>query len=300
MNFIRDTHANGAELLASVYPDHTEFVLAHPNGWEGAQQAKMRRAAVYGRLVPDTPEGRARIRFVTEGEASLHACVLSGLAAEVLSNASSKNGFLIVDAGGGTLDLSSYAIKGTNPLIMEEIAPPDCVFAGSVFVSRRARDFFERESIREYERVFADDITEKLKGSVYGTPASLDHITRQFDEKTKRLFRDKRDTQFVPFGSPFDKDSAFGIRNGQLRLTGFVRLPSQSIPFPESCFSRPEVANLFEPSIDGESLTAFETVSRKTADQTPQQPTTRSSASWSLRPARPSRSVTLTSPERFS
>jgi hypothetical protein len=62
-----------------------QFVLSHPNGWEGAQQTKMRRAAVYGGLIPDTDEGKARIRFVTEGEASLHACVLNGLAADVLS-----------------------------------------------------------------------------------------------------------------------------------------------------------------------------------------------------------------------
>lgn len=38
----------------------------------------------------------------------------------------SKHGFLIADAGGGTLDISAYAIKGTAPLAMEEIAPPDC------------------------------------------------------------------------------------------------------------------------------------------------------------------------------
>ncbi len=65
-------------------PD-TQIVLSHPNGWEGPQQTRMRNAAVYGKLVPDTDEGRARIRFVTEGEASLHACVLSGLASDVLS-----------------------------------------------------------------------------------------------------------------------------------------------------------------------------------------------------------------------
>lgn len=38
-----------------------------------------------GQLIEDTDEGKARIRFVTEGEASLHACVLNGLAADVLS-----------------------------------------------------------------------------------------------------------------------------------------------------------------------------------------------------------------------
>lgn len=32
----------------------------------------------------------------------------------------------MADAGGGTLDISSYAIRGTSPLIIEEIAPADC------------------------------------------------------------------------------------------------------------------------------------------------------------------------------
>jgi hypothetical protein len=83
-NFIIDTHGNGAALWNAVEHD-IQFVLSHPNGWEGAQQTKMRRAAIYGGLIPDTNEGKARIRFVTEGEASLHACVLNGLAADVLS-----------------------------------------------------------------------------------------------------------------------------------------------------------------------------------------------------------------------
>lgn len=83
-SFIVDTHANGHALWRAVEHD-IQFVLSHPNGWEGAQQTKMRRAAVIGGLIQDTDEGRARIRFVTEGEASLHACVLNGLAADVLS-----------------------------------------------------------------------------------------------------------------------------------------------------------------------------------------------------------------------
>jgi hypothetical protein len=213
-NFITDTHANGPALWHAVEHD-IQFVLSHPNGWEGAQQAKMRRSAINGGLILDTDAGKARIRFVTEGEASLHACVLNGLAADVLSNPS-RHGFLIADAGGGTLDISSYAIRGTSPLVIEEIAPPDCIFAGSVFVSRRAREFLEK----------------KLQNSKYGTADSLDHITKRFDETTKRLFRDKKDLQFIPFGSPLDKDMPVGIRGGQLKLTGN------------------EVSEFFEPSIE--------------------------------------------------
>lgn len=106
------------------------------------------------------------------------------------------------------------------------------IFAGSVFVSRRARLFFE----------------EKLKASPYGTVDSLDHITKRFDETTKRLFRDKKDMQFVPFGSPLDKDQAVGIRGGQLKLTGSVRSLSFKVPLIQ-LLRRDEVADLFEPSI---------------------------------------------------
>ncbi|KIY51050.1 hypothetical protein FISHEDRAFT_37884 [Fistulina hepatica ATCC 64428] len=219
--FIIDTHANGSQLWSGV-ESNIQFVLSHPNGWEGAQQTKMRRAAVYGRLIPDTNEGKARIYFVTEGEASLHACVLNGLATDVLSNPS-KHGFIVADAGGGTLDISSYAIKGTFPLVIEEIAPPDCIFAGSVFVGRRFRQFLE----------------EKLKDSKYGTSDALDHITKRFDETTKRLFRDKRESQYILFGSPLDKDPSVGIRSGQLKLTGA------------------DVAQLFEASIEA-AMTAIQ------------------------------------------
>lgn len=63
-------------------------------------------------------------------------------------------------------------------------------------------------------------VSVKLKNSKYGTPDSLDHITKRFDETTKRLFRDANEIQFVHFGSPLDKDLNAGIRMGQLRLTG--------------------------------------------------------------------------------
>lgn len=134
----------------------------------------------------------------------------------------------MADAGGGTLDISSYAVKGVSPLLIEEIAPPDCtsyfvffrfipnspslrsrftsgLFSGSIFVSRRARKFLEQ----------------KLDGSSrYGTPAMLDHIAKKFDETTKRLFRTRAEAQYLDFGSPLDKDSTVGIRNGKLKLTG--------------------------------------------------------------------------------
>ena len=81
--YIEDTHADGAELWNSV-EDHREFVLTHPNGWRGPQLAQMRAAATYAGLVPDNPQGRSRIRFMTEGEASLHYCGRNNYASDMI------------------------------------------------------------------------------------------------------------------------------------------------------------------------------------------------------------------------
>ena len=70
--YIRERQGN--KILESVGAD-VDFVLSHPNGWEGKQQSEMRSAAIAAGLVADMTEGLERISFVTEGEASLHFCL---------------------------------------------------------------------------------------------------------------------------------------------------------------------------------------------------------------------------------
>ena len=123
-SFIQDTHANGVRLWESV-KDELYFVLSHPNGWEGAQQAEMRKAAVLAKLIPDTSVGHARLSFVTEGEASLHFAVQNGLPVGVMEDG---EGVVIVDAGGGTIDISSYSKNVQEAKNrFEEVAAPQCM-----------------------------------------------------------------------------------------------------------------------------------------------------------------------------
>jgi hypothetical protein len=82
-SYIQQTHANGHVLWASVEHD-IDYVLSHPNGWEGFQQAQMRKAAVLAGLIPDDATGHSRISFVTEGEASLHFSIENGLPPDVM------------------------------------------------------------------------------------------------------------------------------------------------------------------------------------------------------------------------
>lgn len=81
--FIQEAHVDGVGLWSSVQA-RTHFILPHPNGWEGEQQSQMRQGAILAGLIAATPEGRERVHFVTEGEASLHYCIINGLTTEAM------------------------------------------------------------------------------------------------------------------------------------------------------------------------------------------------------------------------
>ncbi|PPQ68081.1 hypothetical protein CVT24_002945 [Panaeolus cyanescens] len=223
-------HAHGATIWESLSsslnpsPDDagryqpgqgTVYVLSHPNGWQGFQQQSYATAACKAGLLPDDPEVLyERLHFVTEGEASLH------WASETIGSGSAMKkgtGFTVIDAGGGTIDVSSYRRKkkaSEERGVFEEIASPTCYFQGSVLVTVRARAFLKERLI---DSEYYDD---------------LDDILHAFDDTTKLNFRDPNDPQFVKFGGVGDNDEDVGIRFGQLRLKG------------------EEVAALFKPAID--------------------------------------------------
>jgi len=138
-SYIQDTYPNGPTIWTTL-KDDVHFVLSHPNGWEGKEQSQMRLAAVKAGLVPDTPSGHSRLVFVTEGEASLHFTIESGALSQTMevwivlllfvSNTTDNvkgEGVVIVDAGGGTIDLSTYKrVRKLNHRTFEEIAMPEC------------------------------------------------------------------------------------------------------------------------------------------------------------------------------
>lgn len=199
-SYIQDTHANGPDLWASV-KDDIHYVLSHPNGWQGIEQSQMRRAAVLADLIPDTLTGHARVEFVTEGEASLHFVIQNGDLADTMEKGEVV---VIVDAGGGTIDISTYkqSTTETKRRKFEEITAPQCYFQGSIFINFYARKFLEEALL---DSNYIDD---------------LDHIMRCFDATTKCRFRDANEPQYVKFGSARDNDVVNNIRFGQLKLYG--------------------------------------------------------------------------------
>lgn len=73
--YIQEQHPGIGQSLWNGPEIH--YVLSHPNGWEGPQQALMRQAAEKAGLVPSG--GRNKLTFITEGEASLNRCIEKGL-----------------------------------------------------------------------------------------------------------------------------------------------------------------------------------------------------------------------------
>jgi len=134
----KDSEPNG-ELRWDSISESIELVLTHPNGWGGLQQAHLRNAAVKAGIVQDTPTGRSRVHFVSEGEASFSFCAShteAGKSLKVcrtihtqcrfLTHSQRGEQVLIIDAGGGTIDVSTYKVLGNGPLRVEELHEPKC------------------------------------------------------------------------------------------------------------------------------------------------------------------------------
>ena len=79
---IKEVEPTG-EVLWDNFGPTVEFVLTHPNGWEGAQQELMRKAVVQAGIF-NKEEALSRVSFVTEGEASFNYCVTNTKSGELL------------------------------------------------------------------------------------------------------------------------------------------------------------------------------------------------------------------------
>ncbi|KAH0836421.1 hypothetical protein J3R83DRAFT_8024 [Lanmaoa asiatica] len=177
--------------------DDIQFIFTHPNGWEGAQQQQIRRAIELAGLVPST------FRWTCS---RLHFCIWDLFASGEPDQEKYPDGqgVVVIDAGGGTLDLSMYTMK-LDPTSFEEIAPAECRLQGSVFVSRRAKGLLQK----------------KLQGSRYSSPEMIDDITNTFDQTTKLHICNAEQPAYIKVGSLRENDGRHDIKAGKLRLSGY-------------------------------------------------------------------------------
>ena len=72
--FIETSLSDGKSIWSQVR-GRADFVLCHPNGWEGQYPESLRHAAVEAGLVPSYDEAQRRMTFLSEGEASALTCL---------------------------------------------------------------------------------------------------------------------------------------------------------------------------------------------------------------------------------
>ena len=74
--FFETRTPNGATIWQQLIDD-ADIIIAHPNAWGLREQHVLRRAAIRADCVP-VARADSRIRFVSEGEASVHFCIVHG------------------------------------------------------------------------------------------------------------------------------------------------------------------------------------------------------------------------------
>ncbi|KAN0081574.1 hypothetical protein V8E55_009198 [Tylopilus felleus] len=192
-NYIIESHASGDSMWRSL-ENNIEFILTHPNGWEGFQQQEIRHAVKIAGLIPGKKQHAGRIHLLTEGEASLHFCVTNMLASDSLSK------FPYVS----TNDLEEEEIDESEHQGFSQKRCPIGHLQGSVFITQRDHTF----------------LMAKLANSQYGSDDIVQQMKDVFDKTTKLRFRDADDPQYIKFGTVRDKDPQYNIHSGQLKLSG--------------------------------------------------------------------------------
>ncbi|KAK0212127.1 hypothetical protein DFS33DRAFT_1389182 [Desarmillaria ectypa] len=187
-SFVQETHHISSSEWSSM-ESSIHFVLAHPNGWEGEHQNKMRDAMIIAGLISNGEQDHSRMSFVTEGEASLHFCLSKGLLR--------IPGLVCPKTTGVSRKLLSSILEFQQFLIF-------CAgqLSGSMFVTRQAHIY----------------LRDKLKGTAYTEMADI--IADCFDKTTKLRFRNAKEPAYIQFGTIQDNDPALGIRGGRLAFPG--------------------------------------------------------------------------------
>ncbi|KAK7748771.1 hypothetical protein SLS53_000795 [Cytospora paraplurivora] len=130
-----------AEGKETVDTSRFHVVITLPAIWPNYARERMRQVVdKAGVLRQRRGVGKTTIDFIFEPEAAALAA-LSGV--DGRHNIKIGNCFVIVDCGGGTVDLISYKVTKTQPMEVEEVVKGEGALCGAIFVDERFEDLLE-------------------------------------------------------------------------------------------------------------------------------------------------------------
>jgi hypothetical protein len=202
LKYFLEHELDGANLWKMLGPT-CSFVIAHPNGWHTHEQDMLRAAAIRASLV-DAASADDRVRFVTEAEASVHFIAWYSRLDQKLEPGTK---FIVCDAGGSTVDTTSYIVKSVEPLLLlEETQRRACVQAGAIYINLAAENHFKNL----FKKVgFSDDDVKSYVAE------AVEH----FELHGKREFEGSNHGNIlIPIGNHRLNCPEIDIRRGNLKL----------------------------------------------------------------------------------
>ncbi|KAM3505005.1 hypothetical protein MY11210_008142 [Beauveria gryllotalpidicola] len=162
-DFLAQIYRHVMKVLKAQYPAHLdmtpiEFYFTMPAIWTDSAQAATKAAAGgagFGSRSLDT------MHMITEPKAAAIAALKEELAPGSPNEAKVGDNILILDCGGGTVDITTYTITQTYPITaFDEICEGSGGKCGSTYIDREFRKLLARRFGRAFE-----EAPEKAKGS---------------------------------------------------------------------------------------------------------------------------------------
>ncbi|KAK4895262.1 hypothetical protein LTR27_006605 [Elasticomyces elasticus] len=207
----KDVKTIVAEYLRAVY-DHTKVILGRRYGQAFVSATKLTVILTVPAVWSDAAKDATLKAAEAAGMGGSLAMISEPEAAAVYTLQAMQpnhlkigHNFVVIDAGGGTVDLISYSIRQLKPLRLEELAKGSGGFCGAAFLNNRFEQF-----VRQKLGLTAFDTirTTKPKSCLMALKYFEDYVKRNFDP-------DDDDTFNIPFPGVPDNEKA-GIEDGFL------------------------------------------------------------------------------------
>ncbi|KAL1876468.1 hypothetical protein Daus18300_002712 [Diaporthe australafricana] len=202
---------------------HVVFTL--PAIWPNYAREGMLRAIKGAGILDKRPAGDTTYDFVSEPEAAAIA-TLSGIYGQKNLKACYPVGdtFVVVDCGGGTVDIITYIITSMSPMTVQEVVKGKGALCGAIFVDERFKDLLVKKLIE----ISAD---------------AMDRVTdEEMQEMMSRNWEDEIRSQFK--GAP----KTWTIRH-PISLINPSRLDHNG-GFPTFTVTSDEVEEVFKSSVE--------------------------------------------------
>ncbi|KAK4544121.1 hypothetical protein LTR36_004619 [Oleoguttula mirabilis] len=201
--YLRLLFTHTKEILARRYGEQFiattkhQVVLTVPAVWSDTAKDATLKAAEAAGMGDD-------IKLISEPEAA----AVYTLQVIQPSHLTIGHNFVVVDAGGGTVDLITYGIKQLTPLRLEEMVPGSGGCCGAALLNERFRQFV-RSKLGDAN--FSDICQTKPRSWLMALKYFEDYVKRNFNPSEQAVFN-------IPFPGVSDSRES-GIEQGFMRMT---------------------------------------------------------------------------------